>query len=60
MKVNSVCERIKIWADRKMPQEVTLHISAEGDIKVHRKTIINSEEALDKEGIVTQIETVQV
>lgn len=49
MKVDSVCERIKIWAERKMSQEVTLHISPEGDIRVHRKTIINNEDQLDKE-----------
>ena len=60
MKVDSVCERIKIWTERKMAQEVTLHISPEGDIKVHRKTIINSEDDLDKEGIATQTETAYV
>ena len=49
MKVDSVCERIKIWAERGIAQEITLHISKEGDIKVHRKTIMNSDEDLEKE-----------
>ncbi len=40
MKVDSVLERIKIWVERGVAQEITLHISPEGDCNVHRKTII--------------------
>ena len=53
MKVDSVCERIKIWAERHIAQEVTLHISPEGDIQIKRLAHIKTENDLHKEGIST-------
>ncbi len=49
MKVDSVCERIKIWAERKIGQTVTLDISPEGDILVQRRTVLKTENGLYKE-----------
>lgn len=51
MKVDSVLERIKIWVERGIAQEITLHISPEGDCNVHRKTIIKDEDSLNFESI---------
>ena len=51
MKVDSVCERIKIWVGRKIGQTVTLDISPEGDILVQRRTVLKTEDDLYKESI---------
>ena len=49
MKVDSVLERIKMWAERGIAQEIILHVSRDGECDVHRKTIIKDENQLDKE-----------
>ena len=55
MKVDSVLERIKIWVERGIAQEITLHISPEGDCNVHRKTIIKDESGLESEGLIEEM-----
>lgn len=51
MNAESVCERIKVWVDRGIAQQVTLHISPEGSIQVERMTKIKSDEDLEVEGV---------
>lgn len=51
MKIESVCERLKIWVERGMAQQVTLHISPEGSIQVERMAKIKNESDLNKESI---------
>jgi len=59
MKVDSVLEKIKIWIERGIAQEVTLHISPEGDCNVHRKTIIKDEGGLESESLLSEMTTIK-
>ncbi len=51
MNVDNVCERIKIWSGRGIAQQITLHISKDGEIQVDRFAKIKNDNDLETEGI---------